>query len=260
MEKIRHLIHIIVLKTAEEILFYKENNFIKVIIIIWSMDSAYNKNLSNEWIDWVETSNSNGTREKEIFPYIKKWLIKNKPKIVADIGCGQGDCSKIIDKNIRYIGIDPSSTLIERANKIYSSVNREFKGGNAYDIPLVENSVDAIMSIWVWSHLDNLDLAAKQMYSVLKPSGKFLIITANPETYDERKTFYKEYHIKDDLLTGNFDLGNGKTLTNTTLYLHSTKQIEDSLKNNGFTIQSIDRMGQAGTSDKGLYLVIEGYK
>ena len=223
------------------------------------MQPLYNKVLANEWIEWVEKSNPNGTRDQEIFPYIQKWLKEFKPEIVADIGCGQGACSKLFNKT-QYIGVDPSTILIERAKKRYLSSNRKFVVGDAYKIPLKKESVDAIMSIWVWSHLENLNLTSKQMYKILKPQGKFLIITANPETYDERKTFYTEYSIKGNLLTGTFNLGNGKTLTDTTLYLHSKKQMTEAITQAGFNISRIKKMGRAETSDKGLYLVIEGYK
>ena len=224
------------------------------------MKELYNKILANEWIDWVETSNPNGTREKEIFPFIKNWIEKLKPKIVGDIGCGQGSCSKLLNDSIQYIGIDSSSTLIKRAKKLYSSPNKKFVKGDVYNLPLENESIDAIISLWVWSHLDNLQLAAKEMYRVLNTKGRFLIITANPETYEERKTFYKDYTTQGNLLTGTFDLGNGKTLTNTTLYLRSKKEIEESIKQAGLKINYVKRMGQAESSDKGLYLVIEGSK
>jgi len=78
----------------------------------------YNKTLAKEWIDWVESPNMQGTREQEIFPFIKNWLKKIKPKVLGDIGCGQGSCSQAVGNKTIYIGIDPSPTLIERA-KIY---------------------------------------------------------------------------------------------------------------------------------------------
>ncbi len=224
------------------------------------MSTLYNDTLANEWIDWVEMSNPNGTREKEIFPFIKKWLEGLRPKVLGDIGCGQGSCSGLINEKTKYIGIDPSRVLIKRAKKIYLSPNKKFIEGDAYDIPLDNESVDALISIWVWSHLDNLKLAAEEMFRVLNSKGRFLIITANPETYEERKTFYKHYTIKDNLLKGTFDLGNGKTLTNTTLYLHTIDDIEKAIKQAGFKINKIKRMGQAKSSDKGLYIVIEGLK
>jgi len=224
------------------------------------MKELYNESLANEWIDWVETPNPQGTREQEIFPFVKKWIEKLKPKIVGDLGCGQGYFSKLLDGNIQYIGVDSSPTLIKRAKELYSLPNKKFVEGDVYKLPLKNDSIGAAMSLWVWSHLGNLQLAAKEMYRVLKAKGRFLIITANPETYEERKTFYKNYTIKDKLLTGTFDLGNGKTLTNTTLYLHSKKEIEEAIKKAGFKINYVKRMGKAKSSDKGLYLVIEGLK
>jgi len=224
------------------------------------MEELYNKSLANEWIDWVETSNPQGTREKEIFPLIREWFGKLKPKTLVDLGCGQGSFSKLINNNIQYTGIDSSSTLIKRAKELYLSPNKKFVKGDIYNTSLKNDSIDSVMSIWVWSHLDNLKLAAKEMYRILNSKGRFLIITANPETYEERKTFYKDYNINGKLLTGTFDLGNGKTLPNTTLYLHSKKDIEEAIKEEGFKINYIKRIGQAESSNKGLYLVIEGLK
>ncbi|MDD5341244.1 MAG: methyltransferase domain-containing protein [Patescibacteria group bacterium] len=224
------------------------------------MNELYNESLAKEWIDWVEESNPNGTREKEIFTYIKKWANKLNPTCLLDLGCGQGSCSQLINSKIKYIGIDASPTLINRAKQLYSSKNKQFILGDVYDIPLEDNSADAAMSIWVWSHLENLELAAQEMYRVIKTAGHFLLITASPETYEERKTWYKEYSIKGKLLTGIFDLDNGKFLTNTTLYLHSTKEIEGALKKVNFKINHIGEMGRSESSGKGMYLVIEGYK
>jgi ubiquinone/menaquinone biosynthesis C-methylase UbiE len=222
------------------------------------MKVLYGKTLANEWIDWVE--NSNGTREEEIFPVLKEWIRKTRPKIIADIGCGQGICSRFVSSKMQYIGIDPSSALLRHAKKLYTEQNKKFAKGTAYNTHLKDSSVDAIMSIWVWSHLDNLDAAAKEMYRVLKPKGKYIIITANPETYDERKTFYSKYQISGNLLRGDFNLGNGKSLTNTTLYLHTKEQIAESIKDVKLTIASTSRLGKAATGKKGLYLVIEGSK
>lgn len=220
----------------------------------------YNNILGNEWIDWVEKTNPAGSREREIYPFIKKWLKKLKPAILVDIGCGQGICSALLNKKTKYIGIDSSLVLIKRARKLYSSSGKKFIEGDAIKLPLKDNSADAVMSIWVWSHIKNLDLAAKEMWRVLKPKGGFIIVTANPETYKTRKGFYKYYKEKNGLLTGVFDLGNGKFLTDTTLYLHSNQRIESAIRQSGLTIDSITRITRAKSYKQGLYLVIQGRK
>lgn len=220
----------------------------------------YNKQLSEEWIDWVETPNPNGTRESEIFPLIGSWLAKHKPGELVEIGCGQGSCSRVVPKNINYTGIDQSKTLLDRAKKIYPEKNKSFLEGDAYKLPIKDDFADAILSIWVWSHLEKLDKASKEMFRILKSEGRFLIITANPETYDERKGFYTDPKINGNLLTGDFELGEGKKLRQTTLYLHTVDEIKTAITNTGLIIASITRLGKENRNHKGLYLAIEGYK
>ncbi len=157
----------------------------------------YNEKLSDEWSSWVEGLNPNGTREREIFPFIKNWLDELTPSHLIDIGCGQGSCSQLVGTNIKYIGIDSSSTLLKRATELFSSPNKKFIKGDAYVLPLTNGKADAVMSIWVWSHIENLNKAAKEMHRVLSSNGNFLIITANPDSYEERKTFYKDSTMKD---------------------------------------------------------------
>lgn len=213
------------------------------------MSSKYNKKLAKEWLEWVE--NSSDPREFTIFPYIKSWIKMVKPSSLVDIGCGQGSCSKLIDRNISYIGVDASETLIDRAKEIFLEDNKKFILDDAYYTSLKDDSMDSSISIWVWSHLESLNLAAKEVFRILKNKGRFLLITAHPKTYEERKTFYSKYEIKGNLLTGDFDLDNGKYLTDTTLYLHTEKEIQDALLSAGFKIDKI-----TGLSND-LYIVIE---
>jgi len=131
----------------------------------------YNQKLAKEWIDWVESKNPKGSREKEIYSLIKTWIKTIKPKKVVDIGCGQGICSTFISKYITYVGVDQSETLIERARKLYKSPNRKFILGDAYNIPLENNSTDTAISIWVWSHLKDLKKSAKEIHRRRSPQG-----------------------------------------------------------------------------------------
>jgi ubiquinone/menaquinone biosynthesis C-methylase UbiE len=220
----------------------------------------YDKKLAKEWIDWIETENPEGSREKEIYPFIKKWMKTIKPKSVVDIGCGQGVCSNLIDQKIKYIGIDPSKKLIKRAKELYKAPNREFIIGDAYKIPLENNNTDAVLSIWVWSHLEDLEKAAREMYRILKPGCHFLTITANPDTYDIRKTFYKSFKEDEGCLVGTFDLGEGRVLTNTILYLHTKKRIIRAIDKSKLKIDKIDTIGLKDTYPGGLNILIKGHK
>ena len=218
------------------------------------------KKLAKEWIDWVENSNPSGGREKEIYPVIIKWLRKVKPKVVIDIGCGQGIYSTLIDKGINYIGIEPSTELIKRAKEKYKSPRNKFMIGDAYDIPLQDNCTDSAITIWVWSHLKDIELAANEMYRVLKPGGSYLVITANPNTYKLRRTFYKSIKEYDGYIVGTFELGNGKVLSNTNLYFHTTNYLIQSIKKSKLMINSITTFGLEKEYPEGLNIMITGHK
>lgn len=220
----------------------------------------YDQKLAKEWIEWVETDNPGGSREREIYPFIKSWVKTVKPESIVDIGSGQGICSSLIDQNIEYIGIDPASKLIKRAKERYQTPNRQFILGDAYNLPLEDNCVYAGISIWVWSHLKDLEQAAREMYRVLQPGGHFLIITANPDTYEARKTFYKSFKEYEGYLVGTFDLGKGRTLTNTILYIHTRKKIIDAIKNSKLKIDKIDTIGLKDVYPGGLNIFVNGYK
>ena len=92
--------------------------------------------------------------------------------------------------------MDISDELIIRANIKYASEKRKFTVGDAYKLPFENEKFDAVMSFWVWSHLESPAKAAIEMARVLKPEGHFIIVTANPQTYDIRRSFYSTYEEK----------------------------------------------------------------
>lgn len=220
----------------------------------------YNPELSAQWAEWVELENTEGSRQKEIYPVIKKWLEHVKPASIVDLGCGQGICSQVVDAEIAYQGIDASTTLIKRARQRYAAPSRTFTVGDVYRTPLEDSSVDATMSVWVWSHLEDLSRASQEMRRILKPGGSFLIINANPDTYEERKGFYSSYEIEGNLLVGTFDLGGGRKLTDGTLYLHSREDMASALAHAHLLVDGTVTLGYKDEYPDGLYIALSGHK
>src|SRR4051812_22309703 len=97
-------------------------------------DRTFDPQTALDWIAAVETSTQTA-RDIDIYPMLNEWIRCASPKTILDIGCGQGICSDKIDLEGRnYAGIEPSPFLLNRATELYSSENRTFLPGNAYDL------------------------------------------------------------------------------------------------------------------------------
>lgn len=213
--------------------------------------------ISQEWINSVE--NEKGLiRDKEIYPTLQKWAKEINPKTIVEIGSGQGICSeKIQSSNSYYIGIEPSVFLTERAKELYNSNKREFLIGSAYSLPIENSAVDAVFSVNVWFHLEDLATASKEMARILKKSGNFLIITANPSL----DSFWEKSFIS---YTKNGKIIDGKVkvpinpLSRNIIYQHSLKEISVALEQNGLTIEKIKTLGRLKEGD--IFINIQGKK
>lgn len=80
-------------------------------------DRDFDKAAADEWIATIEGDGSR-VREADLYPYLRNWLKKIKPRSVLDLGCGQGACANQINMNsCSYTGIDPSPFLLDRQDK-----------------------------------------------------------------------------------------------------------------------------------------------
>ncbi len=98
-----------------------------------------------------------------------------RDRVVLDYGCGNGENSlPLVKRGARVIGLDVSEDLLALARQrlaLHGVRDRAvFTAASAHDIPLPDNSVDAVMGIAILHHLD-LALAAREIRRVLKPGG-----------------------------------------------------------------------------------------
>ena len=94
--------------------------------------------------------------------------------IILDVGCGNGK-NMGHREDCKYIGVDICENLLKQAKQ---QNNCEYILSNCLNIPLLDNSIDYIMSIAVIHHLStsNRRLASlMEIYRVLKKSGKFYV-------------------------------------------------------------------------------------
>jgi len=117
--------------------------------------------------DWSRTRQNLWAGLADFLPYLK-----SGDKIL-DVGCGNGRLIKLFqDFDIDYTGIDNSEELLKIAKKDFSS--QKFIFGDILNLPVLDNSVDAVFCIAVLHHIPSKKLrrqAVKELYRVVRPGG-----------------------------------------------------------------------------------------
>ncbi len=100
--------------------------------------------------------------------------------IVLDFGCGRGNF--IIDELhgswSEKIGFDVSQESVTgniTCDRIITS--------NTSRLPLPDASMDIIVSLWVFEHLEKPEESLRELYRVLKPGGFLAFVTPNKESF-----------------------------------------------------------------------------
>ncbi len=191
-------------------------------------DREFDKAAADEWIATIEGDGSR-VRAADLYPYLRQWLQKTKPLSVLDLGCGQGACSHQMNMNsCSYTGVDPSPFLLDRARQICQNPNAQFVLGNAYSLPFEESCFDGVFSIAVWHLLEDKAKASKELSRVIRGNGNFLIVAANPGSYEDWTRTYSESKRNGIKFEGTNVLSDGTKSTDI-LYLHSLDEIVECL-------------------------------
>lgn len=127
-------------------------------------------------------------------------------EIVLDLGTGTGELAFEINKAKIVVGMDFSWEMLEiaqlknltkRTDLKYIRPGRktqrvEFILANALSIPFSNNSFNSVVSGFVFRHLkNNFKVYMKEIYRVIKPEGKIIILEfSRPEFAFLRKIYY----------------------------------------------------------------------
>jgi ubiquinone/menaquinone biosynthesis C-methylase UbiE len=121
-----------------------------------------------------------------------------KGKDVLDLASGEGYGSYLLStKANKTFGVDISSQAISHAKQKYIAKNLEFLVGNAFEIPLLDNSIDLIVSFETIEHHDQHERMMEECKRVLKQDGLMIISSPDKLNYSDIPNYKNPYHIKE---------------------------------------------------------------
>ena len=108
---------------------------------------------------------------------------KLNPGSVLDLGSGTGaSYTDLI--NFDVTALDPDEQMLSLNNFEKKIV------GKGEELPFNENSFDNVLCCFVWRNVDDTEKALSEVYRVLKPGGKFILL----DMTRPKNTFYKLIH------------------------------------------------------------------
>jgi ubiquinone/menaquinone biosynthesis C-methylase UbiE len=113
------------------------------------------------------------------FPSMTEWLNGSPSKKLLEIGCGMGtDALVFAQQGFSITGIDLSPVHIDLADKLFTlySLPGNFLKGNAENTPIPDNSFGCVYSFGVLHHTPDTACAINEVYRVLVPSGRAVIM------------------------------------------------------------------------------------
>ncbi|OQA02568.1 MAG: Demethylmenaquinone methyltransferase [Planctomycetes bacterium ADurb.Bin401] len=144
---------------------------------------------------------------------LTSFIEKEKKLKILDVAIGTGDILLSLFGNgcdIAYAaGIDISSEMLSIAKKNLSMHQVECKQAKAEQIPYPENHFDAVTCAFGVRNFSDLQSGLKEMYRILKPGGKLLILEFSLPPNPFIRFFYLLYlklyiPLLGAILTGNY--------------------------------------------------------
>ncbi len=145
---------------------------------------------------------------------------------VLEFGCGTGGTAIIHAPYVKHIrAIDFSSNMIEIARRKAEAENIKnitFEQSTINELNLSDGSLDVVLGMGILHLLDNKEEVIRKVYKMLKPEGIFVSSTACLGNSMKWFKFIAPIAIFFGLIP--------------LVKVFTVKQLEDSLKNNGFII------------------------
>lgn len=128
-----------------------------------------------------------------------KLLAPGNPKLILDVATGTGDfAAETLKLNPdKVIGIDISEGMLEVGRKKMKDRGYDSKiellSGDSENLPFEENKFDAVVVAFGVRNFENLDKGLAEMYRVLKPGGRMVVLEFSKPKMFPFKQLYNFY-------------------------------------------------------------------
>ncbi len=111
-------------------------------------------------------------------------------KIAADIGAGTGFVTQeLIGRNLQVIAVDQSQEMLDAlAHKFALNAQLTCMQGDAYALPIANESVDYVMANMFLHHVKDPQKAILEMSRILKSGGRLVIADLDRHDYEFLRT------------------------------------------------------------------------
>lgn len=140
----------------------------------------------------------------DLIEELLQWSGVQQAENILDVGCGIGGSSLYLAKkfNAKVTGITLSpvqaSRAAERATEALLNTQASFQVADAQNMPFADNSFDLVWSLESGEHMPDKTKFMQECYRVLKPGGKFIMVTwCHRSTENEALTIDEKQHLAD---------------------------------------------------------------
>ena len=123
-------------------------------------------------------------------------LVKEKPKLILDVATGTGDFAiEALKLNPeKVIGVDISEGMLDVGRKKIKDKGFEniieLRVGDSENLPIEENKFDAVIVAFGVRNFENLEKGLTEIFRVLKPNGRMVILEfSKPRTFPMKQLY-----------------------------------------------------------------------
>jgi GT2 family glycosyltransferase/SAM-dependent methyltransferase len=115
---------------------------------------------------------------------------------VLDVASGEGYGAAMLASVARsVVGVEIDTAAVAHAQTNYRMPNLRFLHGDALELPLVDSSVDVVVSFETLEHLSDQTRFIHEVRRVLRPGGLFVVSTPDRAVYSAPGSDPNPYHV-----------------------------------------------------------------